>query len=194
MPDLGKIACKADFKFDISKPRTAQMRKVKGGKLPIGSVQADVMEGSFKKIKVRNIVAELESDGAVATGNITVKGKRVDVLCGFSFTNTNEMKKTKIKPGIRFHKMSDEDKAARDERRAAKKEAKAAAKEERRAARAEEKALKAEEKAARKAAREEEKERLKPPARLPRQLRRPPKKLLRRMTYSLVSETSSYNL
>ena len=157
MPDLGKIACKADFKFDISKPRTAQMRKVKGGKLPIGSVQADVMEGSFKKIKVRNIVAELESDGAVATGNITVKGKRVDVLCGFSFTNTNEMKKTKIKPGIRFHKMSDEDKAARDERRAAKKEAKAAAKEERRAARAEEKALKAEEKAARKAAKAEEK-------------------------------------
>ena len=120
-------------------------------------MQADVMEGSFKKIKVRNIVAELESDGAVATGNITVKGKRVDVLCGFSFTNTNEMKKTKIKPGIRFHKMSDEDKAARDERRAAKKEAKAAAKEERRAARAEEKALKAEEKAARKAAKAEEK-------------------------------------
>jgi hypothetical protein len=157
MPDLGKIACKADFKFDISKPRTAQMRKVKGGKLPIGSVQADVQEGSFKKIKVRNIVAELESDGAVATGNITVKGKRVDVLCGFSFTNTNEMKKTKIKPGIRFHKMSDEDKAKRDEKRAAKKEAKAAAKEERRAARAEEKALKAEEKAARKAAKAEEK-------------------------------------
>ena len=157
MPDLGKIACKADFKFDISKPRTAQMRKVKGGKLPIGSVQADVMEGSFKKIKVRNIVAELESDGAVATGNITVKGKRVDVLCGFSFTNTNEMKKTKIKPGIRFHKMSDEDKAKRDEKRAAKKEAKAAAKEERRAARAEEKALKAEEKAVRKAAKAEEK-------------------------------------
>lgn len=157
MPDLGKIVCKADFKFDISKPRTAQMRKVKGGKLPIGSVQADVAEGRYKKIKVHNLIAELESDGAVATGNITVKGKRVDVLCGFSFTNTNEMKKTKIKPGIRFHKMSDEDKAKRDEMRAAKKEAKAAAKEERRAARAEKKALKAEEKAERKALRAEEK-------------------------------------
>ena len=157
MPDLGKIACKADFKFDISKPRTAQMRKVKGGKLPIGSVQADVAEGRYKKIKVHNLIAELESDGAVATGNITVKGKRVDVLCGFSFTNTNEMKKTKIKPGIRFHKMSDEDKAKRDEKRAAKKEAKQAAKEERRAARAEERALKAEEKAERKARKAEEK-------------------------------------
>lgn len=157
MPDLGKITCKADFKFDISKPRTAQMRKVKGGKLPIGSVQADVAEGSYKKMKVHNLIAELESDGAVATGNITVKGKRVDVLCGFSFTNTNEMKKTKIKPGIRFHKMSDEDKAKRDEERAVKAEAKAAAKAERRAARAEAKALKAQQKAERKALKAEEK-------------------------------------
>ena len=132
MPDLGKIACKADFKFDISKPRTAQMRKLKSGKLPIGSVCADVAEGKYKKIKVNNLFAELESDGAVATGNITVKGKRVDALCSFSFTNTNEMKKTK-------------------------KEAKAVAKEERRAARAEERARKAEEKAARKAAKAEEK-------------------------------------
>lgn len=164
MPDLGKIACKADFKFDISKPRTAKMRALKGGKLPIGHVTAEVAEGKYKKVKVRNLFAELESDGAVATGNVTVKGKRMDVLCGFSFTNTNEMKKTKIKPGIKFHKMSDEDKAKREDRRAAKREAKQAAKEERQAARAErkalkaeEKALKAEEKAARKAAKAEEK-------------------------------------
>lgn len=164
MPDLGKIACKANFKFDISKPRTAKMRQLKGGKLPIGHVDAEVAEGSYKRIKVHNLIAEIESDGAVATGKVTVKGKRVDLLCGFSFTNTNEMKKTKIKPGIRFHKMSDEDKAKREERRALKAEEKAerrAAKAEekaaRKAAKAEEKAAKAEEKAARKAAKAEEK-------------------------------------
>ena len=182
MPDLGKIACKADFKFDISKPRTAKMRALKGGKLPIGHVSAEVAEGKYKKIKVRNLFAELESDGAVATGNITVKGKRMDVLCGFSFTNTNEMRKTKIKPGIRFHKMSDEDKAIRDERkqqkkqereerkavkaeeraekraaRAAMKAEKKAIKDEEKAIKAEAKAVKAEEKAARKAAKAEEK-------------------------------------
>ena len=164
MPDLGKIACKADFRFDISKPRTAKMRAVKGGKLPIGHITAEVAEGKYKKVRVRNLFAEIESDGAVAVGNITVKGKRMDVLCGFSFTNTNEMKKTKIKPGIRFHKMSDEDKAKRDDRRAAKREARQAVKEQRQAAKAErkalkaeEKALKAEEKAARKAAKAEEK-------------------------------------
>ena len=164
MPDLGKIACKADFKFDISKPRTARMRQQKGGKLPIGRISAEVEEAKYKKVKVRNLFAELESDGAVATGNITVKGKRMDVLCGFSFTNTNEMRKTKIKPGIKFHKMSEEDKASRDERKQQKKQAreerkamKAEARAERQAIKEAEKAVKAEEKAVRKAAKAEEK-------------------------------------
>ena len=123
MPDLGRIVCKADFKFDISKTRTAQMRRVKAGKLPIGTVNAQVTEGSYKNITVQNIVADIESDGAVATGNITVRGKRVDVLCGFSFTNTNEMTKIKTSPGVRFHKMSDEDKAEREKLKQEKKQA-----------------------------------------------------------------------
>ena len=164
MPDIGKIACKANFKFDISKPRTAKMRQLKGGKLPIGQVDAEVYEGQFKKIKVRNIVANIQSDGAVAEGNLTMKGSRVDVLCGFSFTNTNEMKKTKIKPGIRFHKLSEEQKAEKEEKKAAKraekeerKQQKAASKEEQKQQKAEEKAAKAAEKAARKAAKAEAK-------------------------------------
>ena len=125
MPDIGKVACTANFRFDISKPRTAIMRRKLGGKLPIGHVDANVREAKYKKLKVTNIVADINSDGAVAEGKITMLGKRVDLLCSFSFTNTSEMKKTKIKPGIRFHKMSDEDKAKRDEEKAAKKAAKA---------------------------------------------------------------------
>ena len=164
MPDIGKIACKANFKFDISKPRTARMRQLKGGKLPIGQVDAEVFEGQFKKIKVRNIVANIQSDGAVAEGNLTMKGSRVDVLCGFSFTNTNEMRKTKIKPGIRFHKLSEEQKAEKEERKAAKraekeerKQQKAVEKEDRKQQKAEEKAAKKAEKAAKKAAKAEAK-------------------------------------
>ena len=162
------IACKADFKFDISKPRTALMRKQKGGKLPIGQVNAEVYEAAYKKVKVRNIVANIKSDGAVAEGDLTMKGGRVDVLCSFSFTNTNEMKKTKIKPGIRFHKLSEEDKAARDERKqqkanekALRKQQKADEKALRKQQKADEKALrkqqKADEKAAKKAAKAEAK-------------------------------------
>ncbi len=142
MPDIGKIACKADFKFDISKPRTAKMRQLKGGKLPIGQVDAEVYEGKYKKVKVHDIEAHMKSDGAVAEGNLVMKGGRVDLLCSFSFTNTNEMHKTKIKPGIRFHKLSEEKKAERAERKAAKKAAKAEAKAEKKAAKAEAKAAK----------------------------------------------------
>ena len=152
MPDLGMIACKANFKFDISKPRTAKMRQQKGGKLPIGQVDAEVYEAKYKKVKVRNVVADMQSDGAVAVGNVTMKGGRVDVLCGFSFTNTNEMRKTKIKPGIRFHKLSEERKAEKEEQKAAKRAEKEEKKAAKRAEKEERKQQKAEEKAAKKAA------------------------------------------
>ena len=157
MPDLGMIACKANFKFDISKPRTAKMRQQKGGKLPIGQVDAEVYEAKYKKVKVRNVVADMQSDGAVAEGNITMKGGRVDVLCGFSFTNTNEMKKTKIKPGVRFHKLSEERKAEKEEQKAAKRAVKEEQKAVKRAEKEERKQQKAEEKAAKKAAKAEAK-------------------------------------
>jgi hypothetical protein len=155
MPDIGKIVCKADFKFDISKPRTAVMRKKLGGKLPIGEVSAEVDEAKYKKIKVRNMFVTMTSNGAVADGKMTVKGKRLDVLCGFTFTNTDEMKKmkVKVKPGLKFHGLSEEDKAAKAER----KEEKRQAKEERRQQRAEEKAVRKQEKAEQKAERKEQK-------------------------------------
>lgn len=154
MPDIGKIAAKADFRFDISKPRTAKMRRNKGGKLPIGSVNAEVSEANYKKVKVRNIFADIVSDGAIAEGNINIKGKRVDLLCSFSFTSTDEMRKTKIKPGVKFHKLSDEDRLAKEERKLQKqleKEAKKAEKDMRAQEKANQKAAKKAEKEARKA-------------------------------------------
>ncbi|MBQ7419677.1 MAG: AsmA family protein [Prevotella sp.] len=102
-PDLGKTTCSAGFRFDISKPRTAQMRRQKGGKLPIGKVDALIDETKLKGVKFTNVAAHIVSDGAVAEGEINMKGKLADILCSFSFTNTDEMRKTKIKPGIRFH-------------------------------------------------------------------------------------------
>lgn len=152
MPDIGMIACKANFKFDISKQRTARMRQLKGGKLPIGQVDAEVYEaryttsrsalGKNRQIKLRNVVANMQSDGAVADGNIVMKGSRIDVLCGFSFTNTNEMRKTKIRPGIRFHKLSEEKRSAKEEEKAGKRAAKEEKKAAKRAAKEAKKAAK----------------------------------------------------
>ena len=163
LKDIGVTACEASFKFDISKPRTAKMRRLKGGKLPIGSVEAHVDETQYKFVKVKNLFITMESDGAVAEGKLESVGKRVDMMVYFSFTNTSEMQKMKIRPGIRFHKMTDEDKEKRDSLKAAKKQQKAEEKALRKQQRTEEKALrkqqKAEEKALRKQQKAEEKAR-----------------------------------
>ena len=147
MKNLGRLACKADFSFDISKPRTAAMRKKIGGKLPMGNIRATIQEATFKKMKFHNIEATIKSNGAIAEGNIVMRGKRIDGLCKFSFTNTDSISKMKIRPNVKIHGLSADDKAEKERIKAEKKAAKEA-----------KKARKAEEKAARKAEKEKAKE------------------------------------
>lgn len=104
MKELGRIACRAAFRFDISKPRTAQMRRVRGGKLPIGNVEAQVSECHYKLLSMHHLSATIDSDGAEATGRVVEQGKLVDLACNFSFTDTDQMHHLKVKPGIRFHR------------------------------------------------------------------------------------------
>ena len=146
--DHGNIVANAKFNIDISKPRTAAVRKKKGGKLPIGSVDAMVDDIVFKGVHIRNLSANIKSDGAEATGDVFQRGKRRDIFFSFSFTSTDEMQKMKIThPGIKFHKMSEEDKKARDERKALKQKAKEEKKALKQKAKEEKKALKQQQKA-----------------------------------------------
>ena len=99
---ISDIDCSASFKIDISKSRTAVMRKQKGGKLPIGHVKADIWKVGYRMIHMKNIVANIESDGAIAYGDVTLKGSLTNLVVQFSFTNTEEMHKMKIKPKLSF--------------------------------------------------------------------------------------------
>ena len=99
---LGNIDCTASFKVDISKSRTGVMRKQKGGKLPMGQVKADIRKIGYRNINMKNIIADIESDGAIANGDVTLKGSLTDLILQFSFTNTDEMSKMKVKPRLRF--------------------------------------------------------------------------------------------
>ena len=103
MTDIGSVGASAYFRFDISKPRTAQMRRLKGGKLPIGHIDADIMHASYKFLKVKNIQVTIDSDGAIATGQLFSPRKYVDLGCEFTFTNTDAMHKMKIKPTMSLH-------------------------------------------------------------------------------------------
>ena len=102
---LGNIDCSATFNIDYSKQRTAEIRKEKGGKLPIGKVTADIRKVDYRSISLKNIVTVIESDGAVAEGDVTLKGNLTNLMLQFSFTNTTEMHKMKVKPRLKFRKM-----------------------------------------------------------------------------------------
>ena len=104
--DLGAIDCKADFKIDISKSRTLKMRKQKGGKLPIGSIEAEVKDCEYKTAHIRDVYATINSDGALAEGNVEVRGKHTALVVNFSLTNTEQMSKMKIIPGLKFREMT----------------------------------------------------------------------------------------
>jgi hypothetical protein len=115
---LGAIVASADFNIDISKQRKKEMRKETGGKLPIGSFNATVDDAVYMGVHVRHLKATFNSDGAVATGEVHQTGKIRDIYFSYSFTNTDEMHKMKItKPGIKFHKVTDEYKAEKAERK-----------------------------------------------------------------------------
>ena len=105
MKDIGEVGCAATFTFDYSKPRTARIRKLRGGKLPIGKVSVKDAYGSFKNIKFSDINAEIVSNGVVAEGHIVERKKLADLMCDFSFNNTDSIHKMKIKPGLRLKNM-----------------------------------------------------------------------------------------
>ncbi len=179
MNKIGPVSAEADFKFDYSKPRTALMRRKIGGKLPIGHVKATVQKASYGAVSISDVLVEIVSNGAIAEGSLFTSGKFADLSCNFSFTNTDEMKKTKIKPHVKLNlfglfgksgssiekealrKQKEEEKQRRLEERTAEERAEAEDEAVKRAAMIEAKAAKdlakAQAKAERKAAKEAEK-------------------------------------
>ena len=103
MPESGNVTCRAGFTFDISKQRTAIVRKQRGGNLPIGEVNVSDARVRYKKINLKNIDATIKSDGAIAEGHIQQKHNMLDLLCDFTFTNTDSIKKMKIIPKFQLH-------------------------------------------------------------------------------------------
>jgi len=101
---LGNVGCRADFKMDFAKARTATMRTIKGGLLPIGEAHAEVTHARYKRYNIRNLHAEARSNGAVAHGRVERKGRNIDLVATFNYLRTQLKKKIKVKPGIRLHK------------------------------------------------------------------------------------------
>ena len=102
MKDIGAVGLKGNFKIDIDKGRTAQMRKQYGGKMPIGKVNATVYEASYKGVKVKNLLVDIQSSGAQVDGDISQSNKGLDWACNFSFTDIDKPSHFKIKPKVKI--------------------------------------------------------------------------------------------
>jgi len=124
--EFGNIDFEATFKFDISKERTARMKRKTGGKLPIGNVDAFVNDVAYRKIHLKGVSADITSDGTIAQGRVVKNAKWSDLYSTFTFTSTDQMHKMKVKPGIRFHKRGEgkEKKEKRTDKRGEKKSSK----------------------------------------------------------------------
>ena len=98
------MACKGDFQVDYAKVRTAAMRTMRNGKLPIGVAKVDVIDAHYRIFHFRNLHANLSSDGAVANGRFELNAKYIDWIGKFAFVRTGTEKRLRFRPGIRFHK------------------------------------------------------------------------------------------
>ena len=125
LPKLGDITCSAQFKVDISKQRTARMRTVKGGKLPIGTLSAQVEDCSYEGLHLRRLSADIASNGAEASGNVRKSGHFGDVYTSFTYIDTDQQHKVKIdSPGLKLRKadkQTDKEKKEKKEKKNRKK-------------------------------------------------------------------------
>lgn len=100
---IGNVAFAGDFKVDISKERTAQVRKDKNGKLPIATAQILVNEVHLGKMRLTNIFADINSDGATALIDVDKQGKMADIGFDIRYISTTEGTKVKVKPKLHFN-------------------------------------------------------------------------------------------
>lgn len=103
MKNLGNVGLKGAFKIDIDKRRTAQVRRRNGGgKMPIGTVNATVYEVNYKNTKVKNLLVDIKSNGALVEGDISQQNKGLDWACSFSFTDIDKLSSIKVKPKVKL--------------------------------------------------------------------------------------------
>lgn len=103
-PNLGNLALETEFKFDIAGRNSAQRLGRKVTSLPAGFARGVAKEAKYRFLTLRNTYFDIKSDGTTATGSVRLARALVDVLCDFSFTNTDFKNSLKAKPSLRFHK------------------------------------------------------------------------------------------
>ncbi|MCF0160326.1 MAG: hypothetical protein HUJ99_06005, partial [Bacteroidaceae bacterium] len=74
------------------------------GRLPIGTLTAEIDEAEYGIVKVKRIIADVTSNGVVAEGTIHAINSLVDADVAFEYKQTDEEQDLKTKKKVRLHK------------------------------------------------------------------------------------------
>ena len=93
----------AVYDFDITSKRKAKMLGIKRkGRLPIGMLNATLGAGKYGSFNIKNLKANIVSDGAVAEGHIDLPQSLVDIDVDFSYTQTDTEQGLRVHPKFHF--------------------------------------------------------------------------------------------
>lgn len=148
---LAPIRAQARYHINIANKKARRAQGVRG-KLPIGSLEAQINNVRYKGIGFKLVMATMVSNGVEANGEIKMKQGPFDLIIGFIYHQDEKTQNYKYKVGLKRHHATEEEKMAKKAEKAAAKAEKKAAKEAEKAAKAVAKAEKAAAKAEQKAA------------------------------------------
>ena len=104
-PGFSIFNAQAKYNVNISKKsKVSLISRSKGGRLPVGDLQATIDKAKYKTMPINGITANLVSDGIKAVGDVSFGLKVMDVEAELEYMQTDKVQKYHIKPHIKKHK------------------------------------------------------------------------------------------
>ena len=106
---IGRTVANFNITTSSKAPQSIKAKRAHG-RLPVGSLQATVGEAKYSILKVKNLSADIISDGVVAKGNVMSENKFLDINVDFEYKQTDSEQKLTTKPKAKFHGKRDDGK------------------------------------------------------------------------------------
>lgn len=104
-PGFSIFNAQARYNVNISKKsRVSLISRARGGRLPVGDLQATIDKAKYKTMPINGISANLVSDGVKAVGDVSFGLKVMDIEAELEYMQTDKVQKYHIKPHIKKHK------------------------------------------------------------------------------------------
>lgn len=103
-PGFEVLDAQATYNVNISKKsEVSKASRARGGRLPIGELEATLGGARYKVLKFKDITASINSDGVKAEGAVRCGMKYADIEATLEYVQTDKEQHYSIRPHIRRH-------------------------------------------------------------------------------------------